>query len=165
MANFPELPKRMLCSRTARINTPVNRGEPDPNTLELPAYHTTGSAGFDLRSVEAVCIPRGERAVLRTGVAIALPAGTVGLICPRSGLAIKHGVTVLNAPGVIDSDYRGELHVPLINHGSRCFIAVGDRIAQLVIVPVIQVELVEVDGEEALGKTARGAKGLGSTGR
>jgi dUTP pyrophosphatase len=105
----------------------------------------------------------GARALVPTGLAIALPQGFEAQVRPRSGLAVKHGVTVLNAPGTIDSDYRGEIKVPMINHGESDFvIARGDRIAQMVVARVEQVELVEVAGLE---ETARGTGGFGSSGR
>jgi dUTP pyrophosphatase len=131
--------------------------------LELPAYATAGAAGLDLRSAESLTLKPGGRALVATGIAIALPAGFEAQVRPRSGLAVKHGVTVLNAPGTIDCDYRGEIKVPLINHGQEDFvIARGDRIAQMVIAKVEQAELVEV---EALDDTARGAGGFGSSGK
>lgn len=131
--------------------------------LPLPSYATSGSAGLDLRSAEALTLKPGARALVATGIAIALPAHTEAQVRPRSGLAVKHGVTVLNSPGTIDSDYRGEIKVPLINHGSEDFvIARGDRIAQMVIARVEQVELAEVT---SLDDTARGNGGFGSTGQ
>jgi dUTP pyrophosphatase len=101
--------------------------------------------------------------VIKTGIALAIPEGMVGLVCPRSGLALNHGITVLNSPGVIDSDYRGELMVILMNHGSAGFnISIGDRIAQLLITPVMRAVL--HDGDD-LSETERGSGGFGSTGR
>jgi dUTP pyrophosphatase len=130
--------------------------------LPLPAYETAGAAGMDLRAALDVVIPPAMRALVPTGVAIALPEGYEGQVRPRSGLAVRHGVTVLNAPGTIDSDYRGEIKVPLINHGETVFrIARGDRIAQLVIAPVVRASLAETD---TLDETARGAGGFGSSG-
>ncbi|MBG1233841.1 dUTP diphosphatase [Aestuariivirga litoralis] len=130
--------------------------------LELPAYATPGSAGLDLRAAEGAVLQPGAHLLIPTGVAIALPAGFEGQVRPRSGLAVKHGVTVLNAPGTIDSDYRGEIKVPLINHSHQNFvIARGDRIAQLVIAPVVQVTLTQV---AALDETTRGTGGFGSSG-
>lgn len=129
----------------------------------LPRYATLGSAGLDLSSVEDVELKPGERTLVATGIAIALPSNTVGMVCPRSGLAIKHGVTVLNAPGIIDSDYRGELKVILANLSNKTFkVSQGDRIAQLVITSVTQPQLTEV---EALDDTERGNGGFGSTGK
>ena len=131
--------------------------------LPLPAYATAGSAGLDLRAAETLTLKPGMRALVPTGVAIALPNGFEAQVRPRSGLAVKHGVTVLNAPGTIDADYRGEIKVPLINHGQEDFvIARGDRIAQMVITPVTTAELVEV---ASLDETARGAGGFGSSGK
>ena len=118
---------------------------------------------MDLHAVESITIGPGATAAVATGLALAIPRGFEGQVRPRSGLAIKHAVTVVNAPGTIDSDYRGEVKVLLINHGREPFpIAAGDRVAQLVIAPVIQAELVEVD---SLSETERGAGGFGSTGR
>jgi dUTP pyrophosphatase len=131
--------------------------------LPLPSYATTGSAGLDLRSAEALTIKPGARALVATGIAIALPENTEAQVRPRSGLAVKHGVTVLNAPGTIDADYRGEIKVPLINLGSDDFvIARGDRIAQMVVAPVVQVALTEV---ASLDETTRGHGGFGSSGK
>ena len=132
--------------------------------LPLPAYETGGAAGLDLRAAidEPVVLVAGERLLVPTGLALQLPDGFEGQVRPRSGLAVRHGVTVLNAPGTIDCDYRGEIKVPLINHGREPFrIQRGDRIAQLVIAPVTRVSLVEVPHLDA---TERGAGGFGSTG-
>ena len=126
---------------------------------------TTGAAGLDLFSdLDApMTLAPGQRALVPTGLSIALPAGHEGQVRPRSGLAIQHGVTVLNAPGTIDEDYRGEVKVALVNLGQEPFaVAPGERIAQLVIAKVEQVAVVEV---EALDVTERGAGGFGSTGR
>ena len=131
--------------------------------LDLPSYATTGSAGLDLRSADALTLKPGARALISTGIAIALPDNHEAQVRPRSGLAVKYGITVLNAPGTIDADYRGEIKVPLINLGAEDFsIAKGDRIAQMVIAPVVQVELDEVT---SLDQTARGAGGFGSSGK
>jgi dUTP pyrophosphatase len=128
-----------------------------------PVYMSDGAAGMDLAAAEAVTIAAGGRALVPTGVALAIPAGYEGQIRPRSGLAARHGVTCLNSPGTIDSDYRGPVQVLLVNHGSEAFrVAVGDRIAQLVIAPVARAS-VEVVAE--LPATARGAGGFGSTGQ
>jgi dUTP pyrophosphatase len=136
---------------------------PNGIDLPLPSYATPGAAGMDLRSADAVTLKPGARALVATGIAIALPAYFEAQIRPRSGLAVKHGITVLNAPGTIDADYRGEIKVPLINLGSEDFsIARGDRIAQMVVAPVTTAELVEVG---ALDDTIRGAGGFGSSGR
>jgi dUTP pyrophosphatase len=134
----------------------------DPG-LPLPAYAHPGDAGADLYSAQDVEIAPGERALVRTGVAIALPDGYVGLVHPRSGLAAKMGVTVLNAPGTVDSGYRGEILVNLINHDRviSAKISRGDRIAQLVIQRVERAHFLTV---EDLPDTVRGAGGHGSTG-
>ena len=131
--------------------------------LQLPSYATSGAAGLDLCAAEAATLKPGSRVLMPTGVAIALPPQHEAQVRPRSGLAVKHGVTVLNAPGTIDEDYRGEIKVPLINHGQEDFIIQrGDRIAQMVIVPVVQAKLIEVF---SLNDTVRGAGGFGSSGR
>jgi dUTP pyrophosphatase len=132
--------------------------------LPLPAAKTAASAGLDLFAavMEPVTLAPGARALIPTGVAIALPLGHEGQVRPRSGLAVEHGVTVLNAPGTVDADYRGEVKVPLINHGDRPFVVTrGMRIAQLVVAAVSAVAVVEV---EELDTTERGAGGFGSTG-
>jgi dUTP pyrophosphatase len=132
--------------------------------LELPAYATDAAAGLDLRAAlaEPLEIGPGARALVATGLAIALPAGYEAQIRPRSGLAMRHGVTVLNSPGTIDSDYRGEVMVLLVNLGSETFIVErGARIAQMVVAPVTRATLVEVAD---LDTTSRGAGGYGSTG-
>lgn len=130
---------------------------------ELPSYAHPGDAGADLRSSEALVIAPGERATVGTGVALALPDGYVGLVHPRSGLAAKHGVTVLNAPGTVDAAYRGEIKVTLLNTDkSHTFeISVGDRIAQLVIQAVERANFIQVD---YLPDSHRGEGGFGSTG-
>jgi dUTP pyrophosphatase len=131
--------------------------------LDLPSYATAGSAGLDLRSADALTLKPGARALVATGIAMALPENFEAQVRPRSGLAVKNGITVLNAPGTIDADYRGEIKVPLINLGHEDFVINrGDRIAQMVVAPVIQVELIEV---AALDETARGAGGFGSSGK
>ncbi|HEV2057550.1 MAG TPA: dUTP diphosphatase [Methylomirabilota bacterium] len=130
--------------------------------LPLPAFARPGDAGLDLRASEAVTLDPGERRLVPTGLAVAIPEGHAGFVLPRSGLAMQKGVTVLNAPGLIDSGYRGELKVLLINHGAEAVgIERGERIAQLVIQPVSHARLVEV---ERLPESARGAGGFGSTG-
>lgn len=133
--------------------------------LPLPAYATEHAAGLDLRAAvetELVLAP-GERRAVPTGLRLEIPPGFEGQVRPRSGLALTHGVTVANAPGTIDADYRGELQVLLVNLGDRPFtIARGERVAQLVLSPVARAEL---DEREALGETARGRGGFGSTGR
>lgn len=130
--------------------------------LNVPHYATSGAAGMDVVSAEDVTIQPGARHAVATGLAMAIPSGFEIQVRPRSGLALKHGITVPNTPGTIDSDYRGELKIILINHGSEAFvIARGDRVAQLVLAPVIQARWDEV---EELDDTARGADGFGSTG-
>ena len=132
--------------------------------LPLPAYETKGSAGMDLRAAieEPIRLTPMERALVPNGIKIALPEGFEAQVRPRSGLAVKHGVTVLNTPGTVDSDYRGELKTTIINLGSEPFlINRGDRIAQLVIAPVMQAKMIEV---ASLDETERGEGGFGSTG-
>lgn len=139
---------------------PLKRVDPD---LPLPKRAHRGDAGVDLHSAEDLVIAPGERALVKTGVALALPLGTVGLIHPRSGLAAKHGLTIVNAPGTVDADYRGELMVCLLNTDKDTPFEVtrGMRIAQLVVQRVELPEFVEVD---ELDETVRGAGGYGSTG-
>jgi dUTP diphosphatase len=137
---------------------------PHGRNLPLPAYATAGSAGVDLAAaVEgALVLPPGERVAVPTGIALALPEGWEGQVRPRSGLALKHGVTVLNSPGTVDADYRGEIRVILANFGGvPVTITRGDRIAQLVIAPVGRAEWRVV---AELPETRRGAGGFGSTG-
>jgi dUTP pyrophosphatase len=139
---------------------------PHGEGLPLPSYQSKHAAGLDVVAgvpePAPVTLEPGARALIPTGFALEIPAGYEAQVRPRSGLALKHGVTLLNTPGTIDADYRGELMVILINHGSEPFIVRrGDRIAQLVIAPVISVEIAEV---EELGATARGQGGFGSTG-
>jgi len=132
--------------------------------LPLPAYASDGSAGMDLRAaIEAEQrVAPGERLQIPTGLILELPVGWEGQVRPRSGLALRHGVTLLNSPGTIDSDYRGEVKVIMINLGQSDFVVQrGDRIAQLVVSPVAQVVVVEVD---SLSSTGRGEGGFGSTG-
>lgn len=139
---------------------------PHGRDLPLPAYQSTSAAGLDLVAAipanAKLVLEPGGRDLVPTGLSIQLPDRFEAQVRPRSGLALRYGVTVLNSPGTIDADYRGEICVILINHGSEPFeISRGDRIAQLVIAPVVQAELVEV---ETLGETRRGAGGFGSTG-
>jgi dUTP pyrophosphatase len=140
---------------------------PHAEGLALPAYQSALAAGLDLLAAvpdnEPVILEPGQHALIPTGLTIALPQGYEAQVRPRSGLAVRYGVTVLNAPGTVDADYRGEIGVPLINHGSAPFaVRRGERIAQMVIAPVVQAELIPV---EALSATARGSGGFGSTGR
>ena len=133
--------------------------------LPLPAYQTRGSAGMDLAASldSEIAIPPGEWRLIPTGLRMAIPDGHEGQVRPRSGLALEHGVTVLNAPGTIDSDYRGELKVALVNHGKQPFVVRhGDRVAQLLICAVARVEW---HPDADLDSTSRGDGGYGSTGR
>jgi dUTP pyrophosphatase len=140
---------------------------PHSKGLPLPAYETAGSAGMDLRAAIPEDVPvilaPGARALIPTGLKIALEPGFEAQVRPRSGLALKHGLTCLNSPGTVDSDYRGEVGVILINHGQEPFVIKrGERIAQLVVARHEQAAMIEV---ETLDDTARGAGGFGSTGR
>jgi dUTP pyrophosphatase len=147
------------------VRVPIIR-LPHASDLDLPAYATTGAAGLDLRAAikadEVLVLAPGERVAVPTGLAMALPEGHEGQVRPRSGLALRHGVTCLNAPGTIDSDYRGEITAILINHGQAPFeIRRGDRIAQLVIAAHVRAALKEAP---ALPPSARGEDGFGSSG-
>ncbi|MEW4449158.1 dUTP diphosphatase [Qipengyuania sp. JC766] len=136
---------------------------PHGEGLDLPRYATEGAAGMDILAAEDITIQPAMRHAVATGLSVAIPDGYEIQVRPRSGLALKHGLTVPNTPGTIDSDYRGELKVIVINHGAEPFgIARGDRIAQLVIAPVTRAAWEEVGD---LDETARGAGGFGSTGR
>ena len=140
---------------------------PNGKGLSLPAYQSALAAGLDLLAAvpedAPIVLAPGKYALVPTGLSIALPPGFEAQVRPRSGLAARHGVTVLNAPGTVDADYRGEIGVPLINHGDVPFtVRRGERIAQMVIAPVVQVEFVPVT---TLSTTARGSGGFGSTGR
>jgi len=142
-----------------RVRRVGQRGPP----LELPRYQTPGAAGLDLRADEDFALAPGERRLVPTGLSLEIPPGHEGQVRPRSGLASGHGIGLVNAPGTIDSDYRGEVMVILVNHGREPFAARrGDRIAQLVIAPVTQVE---VQLAEELAESARGSGGFGSTGQ
>ncbi len=144
---------------TVRIRRVGERGPP----LDLPRYQTPGAAGLDLLADEAVTLAPGERRLVPTGIALEIPAGHEGQVRPRSGLALRHGVGMLNAPGTIDADYRGEVGVLLVNWGREAVqIARGDRIAQLVVARVERAELKLVD---KLGRSDRGGGGFGSTGK
>jgi dUTP diphosphatase len=140
---------------------PVRRLHPD---LPLPAYAHPGDAGADLCAAEDVVLPPGGRATVGTGLAVAVPAGHAAFVHPRSGLAARHGITVVNAPGTVDAGYRGEVRVVLLNTDRHEPFTVhrGDRIAQLVVQPVTTVRFVDV---EELPPTPRGEGGFGSTGR
>jgi len=135
--------------------------------LDLPAYETLGAAGMDVRAAipdgQPIVLEPGQREMVPTGLSVAIPEGYEIQMRPRSGLAAKHGLTCLNTPGTIDSDYRGELKVILINHGTEAFVIKrGERIGQMVLAPVTRIVWQEVDD---LSETARGAGGFGSTGR
>jgi dUTP pyrophosphatase len=137
---------------------------PHAKDLQLPNYESVAAAGMDIRAaVETpIVIKPGERTMIPTGLQMALPVGYEAQVRPRSGLAIKHGITMLNTPGTIDADYRGELKMIAINHGQEEFVVNhGDRMAQMVIAPVTQFPVVEVD---ELDETDRGEGGFGSTG-
>ena len=149
--------------RVTFVDAAAAAGDVAAQTLLLPRRQSEQAAGFDLVSAVAVDLAPGARALIPTGIAIALPPGFEGQVRPRSGLALKHGVTCLNSPGTIDSDYRGELKVLLINHGNDAVsFARGDRIAQLVVAAVVAARFVAVASFDDV--TARGAGGFGSTG-
>jgi dUTP pyrophosphatase len=155
------------------VVSPRGRGAPHPlitvairrldTDLPLPAYARPGDAGLDLCAAEAVTVEPGARLLVRTGIAVAIPDGFAALVLPRSGLALRHGLTVLNSPGLIDAGYRGEVKVLVINTDARTAVKVarGDRIAQLVVQRVEAVQLTEVD---ELPASERGAGGFGSSG-
>lgn len=148
----PDKMVRVLIARSGRAKD-----------FPLPEYATPASAGVDLRASEARVIPPGGRALVPTGLRIALPEGYEAQVRPRSGLALKHGITLPNSPGTIDADYRGEIGVILMNLGQEPFVVEpGDRIAQMVVAPVVRVAWSEA---EALDATERGEGGFGSTGR
>lgn len=141
------------------LDLPVRRLRPD---VALPSYAHEGDAGLDLAAADETAVPAGQRVAVATGLAIAVPRGWVGLVHPRSGLALHQGVTVANAPGTIDAGYRGELKVLLVNLGPRTVVLrAGERIAQLVLQRVGQARIVEV---AELDTTSRGDGGFGSTG-
>ena len=151
-------------SGTVRVDI---RQLPHGEGLALPAYQSTEAAGLDLLAAvpaeSPLSLAPGKYALVPTGLTVALPSGFEAQVRPRSGLAAKHGVTVLNSPGTIDADYRGEIKVILINHGAAPFvIGRGERIAQMVIAPVVQAQLVAA---VSLSPTDRGSGGFGSTGR
>ena len=141
---------------TETVDVPIIAAEP-------PVYAHPGDAGADLKAAEPVSLAPGERALVATGVSIALPDGYVGFVVPRSGLSAKHGITIVNAPGTIDAGYRGEIKVALLNTDTttRYDVASGDRIAQLIVMPVHRATFVPVD---ELPDSARGSGGFGSTG-
>jgi dUTP pyrophosphatase len=144
---------------TVKVRRVGGRGPP----LDLPRYMTPGAAGLDLCADEAVELSPGERRLVPTGLSLEIPPGYEGQVRPRSGLALRHGVGMVNAPGTVDSDYRGEVGVLLVNWGrDRVSLARGERIAQLVVAPVERVDLDLVD---RLGESQRGGGGFGSTGK
>jgi dUTP pyrophosphatase len=144
---------------TVKVRRVGGRGPP----LDLPRYMTPGAAGLDLCADEAVELSPGERRLVPTGLSLEIPPGYEGQVRPRSGLALRHGVGMVNAPGTVDSDYRGEVGVLLVNWGrDRVSLARGERIAQLVVAPVERVALDLVD---RLGESQRGGGGFGSTGK
>ncbi|MFY9230541.1 MAG: dUTP diphosphatase [Candidatus Nanopelagicales bacterium] len=149
-----------MSGSTDRVDVLVTMIDPD---LPVPAYEHPGDAGLDLRSRESLRLGPGQRAMVPTGVTLALPPGYVALVCPRSGLASRHGIGLVNAPGVIDAGYRGEISVVIINHDPATDYEIqrGDRIAQLLVQPVSTAALVPV---ERLPGSHRGSDGFGSTG-
>ncbi|MDR1515361.1 MAG: dUTP diphosphatase [Synergistaceae bacterium] len=150
-----------VMGREIALTVKVKRGA-GLSGIPLPSYATSGSAGVDLRASEAAVIASGEFATVGTGLSVEIPDGYEGQVRPRSGLAAHHGVTVLNSPGTIDSDYRGEIRVTLINHGKDAFaVSPGDRIAQMIFAPVTRAELAE---SADLSGSERAAGGFGSTG-
>jgi dUTP pyrophosphatase len=145
------------------LRVPLHQLDPD---LAVPSYARPGDAGADLLARQSVVVPaRGGRILVPTGVAVAIPPGYAGFVLPRSGLALRHGITCLNTPGLIDAGYRGELQVILVNHDPADDYAVtrGDRIAQLVIMGVEEASFALVD-QDRLGQASRGAGGFGHTG-
>lgn len=141
------------------MKIPVLRLDPE---LPMPARAHSGDAGIDLQARVATTLEPGEWAMIPTGIAVAIPVGHVGLVAPRSGLAARHGISVVNGPGVVDAGYRGEINAILINHGrDSVTLRRGDRIAQMLIVPVAMVETEEV---ERLPDSDRGSGGFGSSG-
>ena len=154
-------------SSPPRIRVARLRPEKDAD-IPLPSRATPGSAGFDLRAAVDgnVTLQPGERVAIPTGLWLSMPPGFEGQVRPRSGLALKHGIAPINSPGTIDSDYRGELLVPLWNGGPDSYtVSRGDRVAQLIIAPVVAAEFEVVDAVADLDSTTRGADGFGSTGR
>ncbi len=141
---------------------------PHGEGLPLPAYASAGAAGLDLRAAvpedSPILLRPGRRALVPCGIALAIPVGWEGQVRPRSGLALRYGITLINAPGTLDADYRGEVCVPLVNFGEAAFVVTrGERIAQLLLAPVPEVRWEVVDALP--GGTARGTSGFGSTGR
>jgi dUTP pyrophosphatase len=160
MTDAPEPPRGAEGGKSVRVRV-AHVGEV---RVPLPEYQTAGAAGMDLRAAvaEPLTIAPGERRFVGTGLAVEIPPGYEGQVRPRSGLALRHGIGIVNAPGTIDSDYRGPIGIVLVNHGSDPFVVEPlARIAQLVIAPVARAELIVVD---TLDATERGAGGYGSTG-
>ncbi len=158
-------PKSNTVPHPQRVKIRIARTDPARKDIPLPAYSTSGSSGVDICAAPdaEIILKRGEVALIPTGFKLSIPPGFEGQVRPRSGLALKNGLSVLNAPGTIDSDYRGELKIILANFGKEDFhIRRGDRIAQLVIAPVVQAQWIEVD---SLDDTRRGSGGFGHTGR
>lgn len=146
----------------SNVNAKISRDE-KAKKFPLPSYETIGAAGVDLRACESTLLLPGERVAVSTGLRVEIPNGFEAQVRPRSGIALKNGVTLLNSPGTIDSDYRGEIKVIIINHGQDPFLVEeGDRIAQLVFAPVVRVSWLE---DDELGSTERGEGGFGSSGR
>lgn len=162
--------RTLLCIKHFEVSMEWTKVDLKVQTLahfkgDLPAYATTGASGFDIRArlETSVILQPGERALIPTGLAFAIPANYEIQVRPRSGLAIKHGISMVNTPGTIDADYRGEVKVIVINHGNEPFeIKDQERIAQFVLCPVVQAKFNVVD---SLDETTRGAGGFGSTGR
>lgn len=151
-----------MSEKSGRLVNPIWIKVSCDDDVQIPTYQTIGSVGCDLHSHDSLVIKSGQRALVGTGLKLEIPYGIGAYICPRSGLAAKYGITVLNSPGTIDSDYRGELKVILFNSGNEDYhIKKGDRIAQLMFFPIIQAIFQRT---EALSSTARGEGGFGSTG-
>jgi len=162
-------PRPTTITTATDAETPVLRVSRLRKGAELPHYRTALAAGLDLSACPedgaSIVLEPGDIRLVACGVALAIPEGYEGQVRARSGLATRHGVTLVNSPGTIDADYRGEVHVPLINHGRAPFVVeLGMRIAQLVISPVAGARVVEVAEADELGATDRGAAGFGSTG-
>jgi dUTP pyrophosphatase len=146
---------------TRPVEVPIRRLDPG---LPLPGYARDGDAGLDLLAARSLVLEPGERALVPTGIAVAIPDGYAGFVMPRSGLALRQGIGLVNSPGLIDAGYRGEIGVVLMNHDPRVGVKIerGDKVAQLVVLPVAHAQLVECD---ELPTSARGAGGFGSSGR
>jgi len=158
------MPQDNIVSKTPTLTgNSITFSKINPDAI-IPQYSNIGDAGMDLYSTEDVFLSKGERKIIKTGLRVKIPSGTVGLVCPRSGLAIKSGITVLNGPGILDGEYRGELGVILINESRNGYqVSKGDRIAQLVIVPFINCQIIQKDDLEI--NTDRGDGGFGSSGK